>query len=137
MSERSDWNRRVIEEFRSNAGRVAQFGAMPLLLLTTTGAKSGRSHTTPLACLEDGDRLVVFASKAGAPTNPDWYHNLVANPRVTVEFGRDRFQANAVVMAGPERDALYTRQAERAPVFADYQAKAERLIPVVVLIKSG
>jgi deazaflavin-dependent oxidoreductase (nitroreductase family) len=137
MSERNDWNRRVIEEFRANGGQVAQFGAMLLVLLTTTGAKSGRSHTTPLACLEDGDRLVVFGSKAGAPSHPDWYHNLVANPQVTVEFGSEKFAATAVVTAGPERDALYARQAERAPVFAEYQAKTERQIPVVALVKAS
>src|SRR5438874_147032 len=102
-------NRKVIEEFRANAGKVQS--GLPLLLLTTTGAKTGRQRTTPVAYLADGDRVVVFASKGGGPTSPDWYHNLVANASVTVEVGGETYAARAVVASGEERDRLYTRQA--------------------------
>jgi deazaflavin-dependent oxidoreductase (nitroreductase family) len=103
------------------------------LLLTTTGAKSGRPYTTPVMYLPDGDRVVVFASKGGAPTNPDWYHNLLANPHVTVEVGTDSYEADAKVLTGEERDRLYARQAEAYPGFAEYQEKTQRVIPVVAL----
>ncbi len=138
MSELNEFNRRLIDEFRANGGKVGgQFANAPLLLLTTTGAKSGRSYTTPLAYTRDGDRLVVIASKAGAPTNPDWYHNLRAHPTATVELGSERFQAKAVVTAGEERDRLFKAQASRLPVFADYQKKTTRQIPVIALERIG
>lgn len=130
----SDYNRGVIEEFRSNDGRVGgPYEGADLLLLTTTGARSGRRHTTPLMYLRDGDRLVVFGTKGGAPRNPDWYHNLLAEPTATVEVGTDRFDADARIATGNERDELYARQAARRPQFADYEAKTARKIPVIVL----
>ena len=134
MAEPNDWNRKIIEEFRANDGKVGgQFEGAPLLLLTTKGAKSGRLHTTPVMYLADGDRVVVFASKAGAPTNPAWYHNLVANPRVTVEVGTERYEADASVVPREERDRLYDIQQTRYPGFAEYAEKTSRVIPVVAL----
>ena len=134
MPDRSDWNRQIIEEFRANGGKVGgMWEGRRLLLLTTTGAKSGQRRTNPLAYLPDGDRLLIFASKAGAPTNPDWYHNLVAHPDVTVEVGAETYEATAAVLAGEERDRLYAKQAQVSPAFADYQAKTTRAIPVVAL----
>jgi len=134
MSEVNDWNTKIIEEFRANGGQVGgQFAGAPLLLLTTTGAKTGHKHTTPVMYLREDDRLVVFASKAGAPTNPDWYTNLVANGRATVEVGTETFEVDAEVAAGPERDRLYAIQAGLYPGFAEYQEKTTRVIPVVVL----
>ena len=134
MSDVNDWNQKIIEEFRANGGRVGgQFAGAPLLLLTTTGAKTGRRLTTPVMYTDDGDRLLVYASKAGAPTNPAWYHNLVANPRVTVEVGNEQYDATATVITGEERDRLYERQGRQYPGFAEYQAKTSRTIPVVAL----
>ncbi len=109
------------------------FEGAPLLLLTSTGAKSGEERTTPVMYLPDGERMVIFASKAGAPTNPAWYHNLVADPTATVEVGTESFQVTARVAAGEERAELYNRQAELRPQFADYAEKTTREIPVVVL----
>ena len=134
MTDTNDWNRRVIEEFRANGGKVGgQFEGAPLLLLTTTGAKSGQRRTTPVMYLPDGNRLIIFASKAGAPTNPDWYHNLVAHPQATVEVGTETFDITAVVATGEERDRLFARQAELYPGFANYQARITRQIPVITL----
>jgi deazaflavin-dependent oxidoreductase (nitroreductase family) len=134
MAGPNDWNRAIIEEFRANGGKVGgQFAGAPLLLLTTTGARSGQRRTNPMMYLADGDRLAVFASKSGAPTNPDWYHNLVANPTVTVEVGTETFDARATVLTGAERDRLYARQAGLYPGFAEYQEKTSRIIPVVAL----
>jgi deazaflavin-dependent oxidoreductase (nitroreductase family) len=107
------------------------------VLLTSVGAKSGNPFTTPVMYVADGDRLLVFASKAGAPTHPDWYHNLVAHPRVTVEVGTENYEANAEVLVGEERDRLYAQQAERSPIFGEYQAKTTRVIPVVALTRAG
>ena len=133
-TDRNDTNARIIEEFRANHGDVAMFKGIPLLLLHHTGAKSGRAYINPLAYLPDGNRYVVFASKGGAPANPDWYHNLVAHPYVRVELGDDSIiEARAVVAQGAERDRLYAAQVARVPVFADYEAKTPRQIPVVVL----
>ena len=134
MSERNDWNRRIIEEFRANNGKVGgPFEGAPMLLLTTRGRKSGRPHTTPVMYLPDGDRMAVFASMGGAPNNPAWYHNLVANPGVTVEAGGEAFEARATVAHGKERDDLYARQSQRYPQFAEYQHRTTRRIPVVIL----
>ena len=134
MSDVNDWNKRVIEEFRANEGKVGgNFEGKSLLLLHTLGAKSGKERVNPVACVLDGERLVVIASKAGAPTHPDWYYNLVANPLVTVEFGKDTFQAQAVVAEEPERTRLYDKMVEVMPGFADYRAKAARVIPVIML----
>ncbi|MBF6591301.1 MAG: nitroreductase family deazaflavin-dependent oxidoreductase [Ktedonobacterales bacterium] len=137
-SDFNQFNQTLIAEFRATGGKVSgQFARSPLLLLTTIGAKSGQPRTMPLAYTTDGDRLVIIASKGGAPTNPDWYHNLVANPLVTVELGSERFQARAVVPAGQERERLFNQMAERMPFFAAYQRKVTRQIPVVVLERVG
>ena len=130
-------NRAVIEEFRANGGRVGGvWEGRPLLLLTTTGAKSGSKHTTPLMHHREGARAFVFASRGGAPTSPDWFHNLVANPAVTVELEADRFHARAAVLEGAERDRVYAIQATNFPQFAEYQAKTARKIPVVELVRA-
>ncbi len=131
---RKEFNRLLIDEFRANRGEVTgQFVGRPLLLLTTTCAKSGRPFTTPLVYTTDRGRIVIIASKGGAPTNPDWYHNLVAHAEVAVELPNERFRARAVVAAGAERDRLFNQQAEQMPNFAEYQRKTTRRIPVVVL----
>ena len=128
------FNRSVIEEFRQNDGAVSgAFAGSPLLLLTTTGAKTGTARTTPLVHTRDGDNIVVIASKGGAPSHPDWYRNLSANRRVTVELPGETFQAQARVADGDERDRLYRAQADLMPNFDEYAEKTDRLIPVVVL----
>lgn len=133
----SDYNTQIIEEFRANAGKVGgSWEGRDLLLLTTTGRKSGRKHTTPMVYSRDGDRLLVYASKAGAPTHPDWYVNLVADPNVTVEVGADRYDAVATPLTGDERDRAFAEQAARAPTFAEYAAKTDRVIPVVALTRA-
>ncbi len=134
MADMRDRNRRVIEEFRANGGKVeGPFAGSPLLLLTTTGAKSGLPRTTPVMYLPDAEPLLVFASKAGAPTSPDWYHNLVAHPAVTVEIGAECFEAEAQVVSGAERDRLYGQMAARFTRFKEYQEQTTRLIPVIAL----
>ena len=133
-----DFNSRVIREFRENGGKVGgPFTGAPLLLLTTTGAKTGASRTSPVMYLADGDRMYVFASKAGAPDNPAWYHNLLAHPAVTVEVGAERFGVTATEVSGAERDEIYARQAALSPGFAEYQAKTSRTIPVVALERTA
>jgi deazaflavin-dependent oxidoreductase (nitroreductase family) len=131
----NDFNRNLIEEFRANNGRVTgPFEGAPLVLLTTTGAKSGRKRVNPLMALAEGDTLYVFGSKAGATTNPDWYHNLRAHPEVEVEFGAERFAAEAVPVTGPERDRLFAAQKAQNPAFGDYEKTTRgRVIPVVEL----
>lgn len=130
----ADFNAQIIEEFRANEGRVGgMFDGLPLLLLHHIGAKSGKSRINPLAYQSDGGRYVVFASKAGAPTNPDWYHNLKAQPNVTIEVGADTINVIASEATGEERERLYRTQAERIPQFAEYEQKAKRIIPVIVL----
>lgn len=134
----ADWNRAIIDEFHANGGKVGgPFEGAPLLLLTTTGARTGRRLTSPLMYNTDGDRLLIFASKGGAPTNPAWYHNLVATPRVTVEVGTETFDATATVLHGEERDRLFARHAAQFPGFAEYQAKTTRTIPVIALERAG
>ena len=134
----NDWNKTVIEQFRANGGKVGgQFDGAPLLLLTTTGAKSGQRRTNPVMYLPDGDRLVIFASKGGAPTNPDWYHNLRAHPRATVEVGAETYDVDATFTAGKERDELYDRQKTIWPGFVEYEAKTARVIPVVALKRAS
>ncbi len=135
MSTPADFNAKVIEEFHANEGRVGgPFEGMPLLLLHHTGAKSGAARINPLAYQADGGRYVIFASKAGAPTNPDWYHNLKAHPNVTIEVGSDTIDVVASEASGEERDRLYSTQAERVPQFAQYEESAAgRVIPVIVL----
>jgi len=132
----NDWNAGIIEEFRSHGGAVGgQFEGAPLLLLTTVGRRSGTRRTHPMMYLDDGaGRWLVFASKAGMPTHPDWFLNLQANPDVTVEIGDRTVAAKAEVLAGDERDRWYAEQARRYPGFAEYQAKTDRVIPVVALV---
>jgi deazaflavin-dependent oxidoreductase (nitroreductase family) len=130
----AEFNAQVIEEFRANEGRVGgMFASMPLLLLHHTGAKSGKSRINPLAYKSDGGRYVVFASKGGAPANPDWYRNLKAQPHVKIEVGTDTLDVVANEASGEERERLFREQAERLPQFADYEQKTERVIPVMVL----
>ncbi|QBD75527.1 nitroreductase family deazaflavin-dependent oxidoreductase [Ktedonosporobacter rubrisoli] len=130
----SDFNQQIIEEFHANGGKVGgYFQNAKMLLLTTTGAKSGKQRVSPLVYTTDDERLVIIASKGGAPTNPDWYHNLQANPVATVEVGTEKYQVRASV-AGPEdRDRLYAKMVEIMPGFAEYQQKTTRKIPVVLL----
>ena len=129
-----EFNRKVIEEFRANAGKVGgPFEGAAMILITTTGAKSGQERIAPLVYQADGDRMVIFASKAGAPTSPDWYYNLVANPGATAEIGTEKFPVTTRVAEGEERDRLWNRQKELSPQFAAYEAKTTRTIPVVVL----
>lgn len=130
----ADFNAKVIEEFRANQGRVGgPFEGSTLLLLHHVGARSGTQRINPLVYLRDGDRYVVFASKAGAPTNPDWYHNLKANPNVSIEVGTDKIDVVASEAMGEDRERLFGRMAERHPQFAEYQNNTDRAIPVIVL----
>ena len=136
MSERPPgFDQEIIDQFRANSGRILHgpFAGRTLMLLTTTGAKSGRLVTKPLGFTRDGERYVVIASNGAASTNPAWYHNLVANPRVTVEIGAERFEARASVAEGAERERLYAQQAAQIPVFGEYQRRTTRKIPVIVL----
>jgi deazaflavin-dependent oxidoreductase (nitroreductase family) len=134
MSDLNAWNKRVIEQFRANDGRVGgDFEGAPLLLLHTHGAKTNEERVNPVMYLEYEGRLFVFASKAGADTNPDWYYNLVANPEVTVELGGSAFAATATVIRGEERGRIYGVQAQRLSQFGDYQTRTTRVIPVVEL----
>ncbi|HTU96714.1 MAG TPA: nitroreductase family deazaflavin-dependent oxidoreductase [Solirubrobacteraceae bacterium] len=130
----NDFNAQVIDEFRANEGRVGgMFENMPLLLLHHSGAKSGTDYVNPLAYLRDGDRYVIFASKGGAPENPAWFHNVTAHPDVSIEVGTDTLDVRASQADSDERDRLYAAQSERSPQFVEYQEKAGRTIPVVVL----
>ncbi len=134
MSNSNDWNKAIIEEFRANHGKVGgHFDGKPLLLLHTTGAKSGEERVNPVAYTKDGDKLVVIASKGGAPTHPDWYHNIVAHPQVTVEVGTEKIEATASVANEAERRRLYDEMIKVMPGFADYEKKTTRSIPVIVL----
>jgi len=138
MTDQNTYNRQLIEEFRANRGKSGgPMEGRPLLLLTTTGAKSSQLRTTPMMYIPDGNRLLVIASNAGAPVHPDWYRNLVAYPEVTVEVGNEIFEAIAIVTEGPERQRLWTRVVELYPFFADHQAKVTRQIPVIVLERRG
>jgi deazaflavin-dependent oxidoreductase (nitroreductase family) len=128
------YNTALIDEFRTNGGRVTgMFEGRPVVLITTTGAKSGAKRTTPIVYTTDGDNLVIIASKGGAPTNPDWFHNVVANPDVTVELPNETFEARARVAEGDERERLWRAMADRMPNFDEYQKGTTRQIPVVVL----
>jgi deazaflavin-dependent oxidoreductase (nitroreductase family) len=130
----NDFNAQIIEEFRANEGRVGgQLANMPLVLLHHTGAKSGQSRVNPLAYLRDGGRYVIFASKAGAPTNPDWYHNLKAHPDTKIEVGTDTLDVTAGEAIGEERDRLFQKMADNSPQFGEYAEKTDRVIPVIVL----
>jgi len=129
----NDWNRRVIEEFRTNGGKVAQFEGRPLLLLHSKGAKTGAERVNPLVYLPLGENFAVFGSKAGAPTNPDWYHNLRANPDTEIEVGTETIPVRARVAEGEERDRIWEEQKRVNPNFADYEQLTSRPIPVVIL----
>jgi deazaflavin-dependent oxidoreductase (nitroreductase family) len=130
----SDWNKSIIEEFRANGGKVGgPFEGGHLLLLTTTGIRSGQPHTTPLAYLPDRDRLIIIASAAGAPKHPAWYHNLVAHPKATVEVGTETFEVTATITTGEERERLWAKTIKQSPGFADYQTKTTRQLPVILL----
>jgi deazaflavin-dependent oxidoreductase (nitroreductase family) len=130
----SDYNAAIIDEFRANGGKVGgPFSGAPMLLLHTTGARSGNERVNPVVYQAVGDDLAIFGSKAGAPTNPDWFHNLVANPDVTVELGTDTVPMRARMAENHERERIFTRQKEIMPGFADYEARTTRVIPVVIL----
>ncbi len=129
-------NRKVIEQFRAG-GEIDGMHRDRILLLTTRGALTGREHTTPMMFVRDGDRILVLASNAGAPSDPDWYRNLRANPDVTVEIGDERFPAAATSLAGSEYDERWAAVKERYPFFADHETKAGRTIPVVALTRKG
>ena len=134
MADSGDFNTPIIEEFRANGGKLGgNFEGAPILLLTTVGARSGRTRVNPMMYLEEGGRRYVFASKAGAPSNPDWYYNLVADPNVSVEVGSETIEVRATPVEEGERSRIYAEQAKRYPGFAEYQAKTDRVIPVVAL----
>ena len=134
----SDFNQTIIEEFRANEGRVGgRFEGRTLLLLHSTGAKSGLPRINPLAYVNDGDRFVIIASKGGAPTNPDWYYNLLAHPEASVEVGTEQFDVMAHPAEEPERTQLYAKMVAKMPGFADYERKTTRIIPVVVLTRTA
>ena len=131
----SEWNAKVIEEFRANAGKVGGwFADKDVLILHNKGAKSGLERITPLVYRREGDRLFIFASKGGSDSHPAWYHNLKATPTVTLEIGTETMPATAVEISGSERDAVYARQAAAISNFAEYQAGTERVIPVFELV---
>jgi deazaflavin-dependent oxidoreductase (nitroreductase family) len=130
----SDWNDRIIAEFRANQGRVGgNFEGAPLLLLHSTGAKTGQERVNPVMYMAVGESFAVFASKAGAPTNPDWYHNLVAQPEARIEVGTETLEVTARVLDDAEREPIWREQKARYPGFADYETKTDRVIPVVML----
>ncbi|MHB8600773.1 MAG: nitroreductase family deazaflavin-dependent oxidoreductase [Ktedonobacteraceae bacterium] len=132
--DQKDYNRQLIEEFRANRGKAGgPFEGRPMLLLTTTGARSGQSRTTPMMYVPDGARLLVIASNVGAPIHPDWYHNLVTHSEVTVEVKDEIYKATAIVTEGAERERLWASIIAQYPFFTDHQAKTTRQIPVIAL----
>ncbi|WP_020580118.1 nitroreductase family deazaflavin-dependent oxidoreductase [Actinopolymorpha alba] len=134
MSDTNSFNDGIIKEFRANGGKVGgMFEGAPLLLLTTTGAKSGQPRTSPLVYLREGDRSYVFGSNGGGPAHPSWYHNLLADPKATVEVGEETFAVTATTITGTERDEIYARQVVVSPGFGDYERQTSRVIPVVAL----
>jgi deazaflavin-dependent oxidoreductase (nitroreductase family) len=134
----NEFNRKLIEEYRANGGKVSgMFAGAPLLLLTTTGARSGQPRVAPLAYTTDNDRMVVIASKGGAPTHPDWFYNVRSNPDVTVELGAEAFPARATILQGAERQRLFDQMAAQMPNFAEYQRNTTRQLPVIVLERVG
>jgi deazaflavin-dependent oxidoreductase (nitroreductase family) len=138
MSEMNDFNRQIIDDFRAHEGRVGgPFAGAPILLLHTKGAKSGVDRTHPLVYQQDGNRYVIFASKGGAPTNPDWFHNLRANPNASIEVGASTLDVTAKVLEGEERDRIFEKQKQVFPQFAEYEQKTPRRIPVVALEPVG
>lgn len=138
VADPAEYNRLTAEEFRANHGQVTgDFEGRPILLLTTTGAKSGRSHVTPLIYADYGDRLIVCAAAGGQPNHPAWYHNIVANPTVRVEVGDDDFRAEAVVTSGEDRAVIFAERCASSPAFNGYQHKAGREIPIIALPRPG
>jgi deazaflavin-dependent oxidoreductase (nitroreductase family) len=139
MTDRSNYNQTIIDEFRANKGQVAGgFAGAPMVIITTKGAKSGQPRVNPLVGLpEDDGTIYIFASKGGAPSNPDWYYNLKANPEVEVEFGDEKYTATATELTGAERTEIFDRQKVIMPGFADYEAGTSRVIPVVALTRQG
>jgi deazaflavin-dependent oxidoreductase (nitroreductase family) len=134
----SDWNKGIIEEFRANRGKVGgRFANIPILLLHHKGARTGTVRVNPLAYQPDDERFVVFASKGGAPTNPDWYHNLRANPDATVEVGTETISVRARVTEGEERERLWSSAKQAIPGFAAYEERTPRKIPIIVLERAG
>ncbi len=134
MSSPSDFNQQVIAEFRANDGKVGgHFANTPLLLLTTTGTRSGHPRTSPLGYSTDDDRIIIIASYNGAPSHPAWYHNLVAHPEATVEVGSERFSARATVIEGEKRARLWDRLTEQFSFLVEHQQKTTRQIPLVAL----
>lgn len=134
MTSPTDFNTQLIEEFRANGGETfGPFKGRRLLLLTSTGAKSGQQRTTPVVYSKDGDRFVIVASKGGAPEHPAWYHNLVAHPEAVIEVGTEKFPVHASIAGPSERDRLYAQHAADMPAFNDYEKKTTRQIPVVIL----
>ncbi len=134
MADLNDWNAKIIEEFRANAGKVGgRFEGVPILLLHTTGAKSGQPRVNPLAFQPDGDKIIIFASYAGGPANPAWFHNLLAGGPASVEVGTERFPVTARVATGDERERYWAKQKQDLPTFSDYEQRTTREIPVVVL----
>ena len=132
----ADWNRAVVEEFRANGGRVGgQFGGSDMILIHHVGARTGQTRVNPLVFFPDGDRMIIMASKGGAPTHPAWYHNLKANPKITVEVGTETFPVEVTELVGDERDALWARIVERMPGFGDYQRNTTRTIPLLALTR--
>lgn len=137
MSEANERNQKIIAEFRANGGKVnGPFEGRTLLLLHTKGAKSKAERINPVAYVRDGERYVVIASKGGAPTNPDWYYNIVADPELTIEVGTEKFKVHATVSDEPERTRLYNKMVEMMPGFDDYRKKTTRKIPVIVLTRA-
>ena len=135
----ADWNDKIIEEFRANDGKVSgPFEGAPLLLLHSVGARTGATRVNPMMYQTvDDDSIAVFASKGGAPTNPDWYHNLVANPRTTVEIGSETLEVVARVAKGDERERIWTKQKAAYSGFADYEQRTNRTIPVIILERAA
>lgn len=139
MSETRDWNAEVIAEFRANGGAVAApyDDPPPMLLIHTIGRKSGREHIVPMRCMVDGEALYIFASAHGSERHPDWYYNIVANPDIVIEKGTETIPVHATEVTGEERETIFARHATRFPVFAEYQSKLTRTIPVIRLDRRG
>ncbi len=134
----NDFNKQIMAEFHANAGKVGgRFEATDVLILTSTGAKTGQTRWNPLVYTKNGDRFIIVASKGGAPTSPDWYHNLVAHPSGVVEVGADVIPVEATIATGAERDRLYAQHAARMPQFLQYAKNTTRTIPVVVLTRKS
>jgi deazaflavin-dependent oxidoreductase (nitroreductase family) len=138
MTISNDWNAGIVAEFRANEGRVGgPFEGAPMLLLHSIGARSGQERLSPLVYQPVGENFAIFASKGGAPKNPDWYHNLVANPKVSIEVGTETLQVVARVATGEEREKIWSKQKAERPNFAEYEEKTTREIPVILLERAS